>query len=197
MADAVAGSPPRKRKARKVAGGAVTRDRATERLKGGDVQAMQARLRAARAKAQKARQAAKGRVTATTILGLNASVAARLPAAVASGLPFQILDNLADALEVSTRDLAEGLIGITRPTLSRRRKSGTLTRPESDAAVRYARLLEQATAMMEGDGDAALRWLKTPLPILGGDSPLEHARTEAGGREVELLIGRIEHGVYS
>ncbi len=50
---------------------------------------------------------------------------------------------------------------------------------------------------MEGDEDAALRWLKTPLPILGGESPLAHARTEAGGREVELLMGRIEHGVYS
>lgn len=197
MADAATGTPPRKRKARKVAGRAITRDSAAGRLKDDDVQAMQARLRAARAKALKARQAVRGRVTATTILGLNASAAARLPAAVASGLPFQILDNLADELEVSTRDLAEDFIGITRPTLSRRRKTGTLTRPESDAALRYARLLEQATAMMEDDEGAALRWLKTPLPILGGDSPLEHARTEAGGREVELLMGRIEHGVYS
>ncbi len=161
------------------------------------MKAMQARLREARAKALRSRQSAKGPVTASSILGLNAKVAATLPAAVASGLPFEVLDNLAGELEVSTRDLAEGFIGLTRPTLSRRRKSGTLTQPESDAAVRYARLLEQAIGMMEGDEDAALRWLKTPLPILGGESPLAHARTEAGGREVELLMGRIEHGVYS
>ncbi len=173
------------------------RDSATGRLKEVDVEALQARLREAREKALKARQTAKGHITTGTILGLNAKVAAELPAAVASGLPYNILDSLADELEVSTRELAEGLIGITRPTLSRRRKAGTLTQPESDAAVRYARLLEQAIAMMEGDEAAALRWLKTPLPILGGESPLAHARTEAGGREVELLMGRIEHGVYS
>ncbi len=208
MANAALDPPNRKRKVKKPAAKKATakkaaakktaaRAKAAGMLKNSDVEAMQTRLREARAKALKAQQAAKGRVTARSILGLNAKVAAKLPAAVASGLPFDILDNLADELEVSTRDLAEGFIGLTRPTLSRRRKTGKLTQPESDAAVRYARLLEQATAMMEDDEDAALRWLKTPLSILGGESPLVHARTEAGGREVELLMGRIEHGVYS
>ena len=207
MAIAKLDQPTRKRKADKPAAKKATAKKAVTKaitgkgVSGGDrevdVEAMQARLREARAKALKAQQVVKGRVTTRTILGLNAKVAARLPAAVASGLPFGILDNLASELEVSTRDLAEGYIGLTRPTLSRRRKSGTLTQPESDAAVRYARLLEQASAMMEDDEDAALRWLKTPLPILGDETPLEHARTEAGGREVELLMGRIEHGVYS
>lgn len=32
--------------------------------------------------------------------------------------------------------------------------------------LRYARLPEQATSMMEGDVDAARRWLKAPLTIL-------------------------------
>ncbi len=163
----------------------------------GSVQAGQARLREARAKVQSASKATPARVTAATILGLSAGLAAGLPAAVANGLPFDVLDNLADNIGLSTRELSEGFIGITRPTLSRRRKSGSLTQPESDAALRYARLLEQSTTMMEGDEDAARRWLKTALPILGDASPLEHARTEAGGREVELLIGRLEHGVYS
>jgi len=206
MATAALDQLTRKRRVRKTtaktAGKAAARkvkarDSATGRLREVDVEALQARLREARTKALKARQAPRGRITTTTILGLSAKVAAGLPTAVASGLPYHILDNLAGELEVSTRELAEAYIGITRPTLNRRRKAGTLTQPESDAAVRYARLLEQVTAMMEDDGEAALRWLKTPLPILGGESPLAHARTEAGGREVELLIGRIEHGVYS
>ena len=163
----------------------------------GVVRAGQAKLRAAQARAQTSGKSAPASVTAATILGLSAGLAAGLPAAVASGLPFDVLDNLAEEIGLSTRELAEGFIGITRPTLSRRRKSGTLTQPESDAALRYARLLEQATGMMEDDEAAARRWLKTPLPILGDTSPLEHARTEAGGREVELLMGRLEHGVFS
>jgi len=32
---------------------------------------------------------------------------------------------------------------------------------------------------------------------LGGVIPFELARTEVGAREVEMLIGRIEHGVIS
>jgi uncharacterized protein (DUF2384 family) len=37
----------------------------------------------------------------------------------------------------------------------------------------------------------------TPQFGLGGAVPLEYAETEVGAREVENLLGRIEHGVYS
>jgi uncharacterized protein (DUF2384 family) len=32
---------------------------------------------------------------------------------------------------------------------------------------------------------------------LGGRSPLDFAQTEPGAREVENVIGRLEHGVFS
>ena len=41
----------------------------------------------------------------------------------------------------------------------------------------------------------ALRWLQSPNQSLGGLSPLDAAETEAGCREVEDILGRIEHGV--
>ena len=41
------------------------------------------------------------------------------------------------------------------------------------------------------------RWLNSPQVGLGGATPLEYAETEVGAREVEDLLGRIEHGVYS
>ncbi len=50
--------------------------------------------------------------------------------------------------------------------------------------------------MLEGE-EAAREWLKSPLPALAGKTPLEFADTEPGAQEVEDLLGRIEHGVFS
>ena len=41
----------------------------------------------------------------------------------------------------------------------------------------------------------ALRWLRSPNPALGGLSPLKAAETSEGSREVEDVLGRIEHGI--
>ncbi len=40
-------------------------------------------------------------------------------------------------------------------------------------------------------------WLRQPQFALGGRVPLEMLHTEAGTREVEDLLGRIEYGVIS
>jgi putative toxin-antitoxin system antitoxin component (TIGR02293 family) len=40
-------------------------------------------------------------------------------------------------------------------------------------------------------------WLKSPQKALGGKTPLEYSDTEPGAREVEDLLGRLEHGVFS
>ena len=63
--------------------------------------------------------------------------------------------------------------------------------------IRLARLKDLALTLMNGDDAAAISWLRTPLEILGGETPLEHASTEMGARDVEDLIGRLRHGVFS
>jgi len=65
---------------------------------------------------------------------------------------------------------------------------------ESDRVVRYAMLLVLAIEMFEDEGDAA-EWLKVSAMALGGETPLNHATTEMGGRSVERLIRRLEYGV--
>ena len=45
--------------------------------------------------------------------------------------------------------------------------------------------------------DSAKKWLKEEAYGLGDVSPLEYAVTEIGAREVEDLLGRVEHGVFS
>lgn len=45
--------------------------------------------------------------------------------------------------------------------------------------------------------EQAKEWMKTPLPALGGATPLQLCGTTCGILEVEDLIGRVDYGVYS
>ena len=51
--------------------------------------------------------------------------------------------------------------------------------------------------MVEGDVDAARRWLQKPRPVFDNQCALEFSKTEIGAGEVKDLIGRLEYGVYS
>ena len=62
---------------------------------------------------------------------------------------------------------------------------------------RVERVFAAALALFEGDEAAARRWMGRPQPAFGGVMPSEYAKTEAGAREVEDLIGRLENGVFS
>jgi uncharacterized protein (DUF2384 family) len=68
---------------------------------------------------------------------------------------------------------------------------------EFDSAVTLARLRAAVIEMMAGNELAATDWLSESKEVLGGNSPLEHASTPDGAREVEDFIGRIRHGVFS
>ena len=116
---------------------------------------------------------------------------------VKAGFSFRLVEALARELGLSANQLAGKFLQLSRATLSRRRQSGRLTPDESDKVARYSRLAAAATRLMQNDSAAARRWLSAPLPLLGGETPLEYARTEVGAREVEQLINRLEYGVYS
>ena len=114
---------------------------------------------------------------------------------VRNGLPFSMFDELVGAVGGSQRELA-AVIGVPATTLARRKRSGMLTPSESDRLVRIARLEAMAVAMMRGNTSAAGQWLRTPHDLLDRETPLERASTETGARDVELLIGRLRHGVF-
>jgi putative toxin-antitoxin system antitoxin component (TIGR02293 family) len=95
--------------------------------------------------------------------------------------------------------MSEGyrVMRIPQSTLRRRMKDGKLLPDESDRVYRYAELMTLATEMMNQDASRAATWFKTEMDIFDGETPLQHAMTEVGAREVEDLIGRIRHGVFS
>jgi putative toxin-antitoxin system antitoxin component (TIGR02293 family) len=116
---------------------------------------------------------------------------------VRRGAPLSVIKKLETAYGSSQSELSEYL-SISLSTLNRRKQKGEkLTSDETDKAVRYARLYRLAVDMMKGDSDAALRWLKSPKKVFAGETPMERATTEAGASEVEQIIGRIRHGVFS
>ncbi len=114
---------------------------------------------------------------------------------VERGLSFSTLELLRRAIDLSLDKIA-GQVGISRATLHRRKKEKRLTPAESEKVLRYARLFDQARRVF-GDAASARLWLKFPQQALGQVAPLDYARTELGAREVEDLLGRIDHGVYS
>ena len=129
-------------------------------------------------------------------LGLSASNSAELIQQVERGFSFKTLHALESRSGLPGTALA-GLVGIPERTLARRRSKGKFTPEESERLLRLGTVFEQAVELFEGDNAAALRWLTAPRKALEGKTPLAYARTELGAREVEDLIGRLEHGVVS
>jgi putative toxin-antitoxin system antitoxin component (TIGR02293 family) len=99
-----------------------------------------------------------------------------------SGLP---MGTIADLIQIPVR------------TLIRRKAKGRFTPQESERLLRLANIFEKAVELFEGDSDSARRWLTTQNKELDRQAPLDFSRTEIGAREVEDLIGRLEHGVFS
>jgi putative toxin-antitoxin system antitoxin component (TIGR02293 family) len=131
-----------------------------------------------------------------SLLGLRSFDTAGLVKRLEKWISYAAFERLKRKLKVSSQELAEMTL-IPQRTLARRKKAGRMRPDESDRLVRFARVFSRAIELFEGDSDAAQSWMMRPNRAFAGVSPLEMAKTEVGAREVENLIGRIEHGVIS
>jgi putative toxin-antitoxin system antitoxin component (TIGR02293 family) len=112
--------------------------------------------------------------------------------AVREGLPAAAFDTLEGLLGVAAHELA-GALRLAPRTLTRRREAGAFTPEESDRLLRLARLCEMALYTFD-DAEAAARWMSTPSTVLEGESPLHHADTEPGARDVETMLASVVYG---
>ena len=111
-----------------------------------------------------------------------------------AGLPMGEFSTLQRLLEIPEEELAR-LVGISAATLHRRKCAGHLETPESERVVRFARLFGLAMEVLESEA-AAREWLKSQNAATAGEAPLSYADTEFGAREVEHVLGRLDHGVF-
>ena len=128
------------------------------------------------------------------LLGLPTTETAELHARVREGLSWETFERLRQVLDLPASGAAS-LVQIPARTLARRKAGRRFEPGESDRLIRLSRLVGLALQLFEGDLPETRRWLTTPHTSLGGQTPLEFAATEVGAREVENLIGRLEHGI--
>ena len=117
---------------------------------------------------------------------------------VSVGLPATSLLELSEALHLQPSSVAP-IVNINRKTIQRRlalRSKGRLRPDESERVARLMRMFDHAVRVFES-GDHARSWLAQPLNLLGSQTPIALLATEQGAREVEQVLGRLEHGVFS
>jgi putative toxin-antitoxin system antitoxin component (TIGR02293 family) len=113
----------------------------------------------------------------------------------AAGLPYASLDAVSSAYHIGAKDLVR-ILELPLRTLARRKKERRLHAHESDRLLRLGRVAALAEEVL-GSREKATRWLHAPNTALGGDPPLRRLDSDLGARQVEEVLERISHGVYS
>jgi putative toxin-antitoxin system antitoxin component (TIGR02293 family) len=142
-----------------------------------------------------ARTLAKIPVPSGSSLGLKLPSTPNLIRDLRRGLPFRMLEALSSKTEIPIRELA-ALIGLPARTFARRKSTGRLAPAESERLLRISRIFEFAVNLFNGRVPEAVVWLRSPHRALAGSTPLQYSSIEVGAREVENLIGQLEHGVF-
>ncbi|MGH7411696.1 MAG: type II RES/Xre toxin-antitoxin system antitoxin [Candidatus Methylomirabilis sp.] len=114
---------------------------------------------------------------------------------VRAGLPYASLEAVIGKFGFARQEAARA-ISLPQRTIARRKKERKLQADESDRLLRLALVGAQAADALGSDEKAAT-WLRRPNRALGGHTPLDLLDSEIGARQVEQVLGRIEHGVYS
>ena len=122
-------------------------------------------------------------------------LAVRLRSAVREGLPFSAFESVATQIGLPPLQLT-ALLGIPSRTMARRKTEQQL-RPRNPIGYSVlARSFAQVVGIL-GSRDRARVWLRTPNRALGGEIPLDLLDTEIGSRQVEEVLFRLEHGIFS
>jgi putative toxin-antitoxin system antitoxin component (TIGR02293 family) len=118
-----------------------------------------------------------------------------MAALILAGLPTTVLRRVAAFLGLRPAKVGS-LVNINEKTLERRLKAHARLKPdESERVARLMRIISLAASVLESEAHAR-EWLNRPLRELGGRTPLQLTATEPGAREVERVLGRIEHGIF-
>ena len=113
---------------------------------------------------------------------------------VESGLPTRVINHLID--RGLTRNEVFDVIIPLRTWKHRKSRRQSLSKEESERAIRTAKILARAQSVM-GDQQSALDWLRTAKRRFEGRTPIQMLSTEAGGRLVEQMLIQIDQGMFA
>ena len=114
---------------------------------------------------------------------------------VREGLPYAVLEAVIRRVALSQDDVAH-VLDLPPRTLARRKAEQRLRADESDRLFRLGRIATLAEDVL-GSQEKSVRWLHAPNRALGNQVPLRRLDTDLGARQVEDVLLRIAHGVYS
>jgi len=115
---------------------------------------------------------------------------------ILEGLSFDAVEKVKARASLTDAEVAR-LLGIGEATLRRARASGSGLDPfTGDRLYRLSKAIAVAEEVLEGT-DNAMSWLRRPQPGLGGHVPFDLLVTQAGADQVEMLLRRIDYGVYT
>ena len=126
-------------------------------------------------------------------------------ALIRKGIPASTVSSLSARMGMSKESLLSSL-GLSRATISRKEKDATvLARDESERVLGVEALVDLVQTMVEESGDPAsfdaahwlARWLGTPLPALGGETPASYLDTFEGQKLVADLLSMSQSGAYA
>jgi putative toxin-antitoxin system antitoxin component (TIGR02293 family) len=121
----------------------------------------------------------------TSLLELNDAVERGLPKATLRNVVQHVFPDAPEQRAMMHRVVPEA-------TYKRRRER--LSPAESERTERLARVVAMAEDVWQ-DREQARRFLTTPHPEIGGNTPLEAALTELGARQAEEVMSRIVYGL--
>lgn len=127
------------------------------------------------------------------ILGLP-SRGIRLHDLVREGLPFELLDRIANLLQAQRLVISKAIC-IAPSTLARRAKAGRFNAVESDRLVALVAVFDEALSLFENDKTAATEWMSSPVRGLGSKRPFDMLGLRVETEAVFDLIGQLEKGV--
>ncbi|MGH7824441.1 MAG: type II RES/Xre toxin-antitoxin system antitoxin [Candidatus Binatia bacterium] len=114
---------------------------------------------------------------------------------VKAGLPYASFEALIVKFGLA-REEAAAVLNLPQRTIARRKKQQKLQADESDRLLRLARVSAQATVTL-GSEEKAAQWLRRRNRALDNQPPLDLIDSDIGARQVEEILGRIEHGNIS
>ena len=130
----------------------------------------------------------------TVLLGLEYFDLPNVQKAVEKGFPWKAFERLTKNLGLPADRVAE-IAGIPKRTMARRKTEKRFTADESDRLLRVARVFAHSLRLFDGNRASAVRWLTTLQRALGKE-PASLLSSDYGAREVERVLGALEHGVF-